>query len=34
MKKILDDEDLIIQEKINKLIEGCLIPYNNSFVLK
>ena len=31
---ILADKDLTIQEKINKLIEGCLIPYDNSFVLK
>ena len=34
MVTILGDEDLTIQEKINKLIEGCLIPYDNSFVLK
>ena len=31
---ILDDEDLTIQEKINKLIKGCLIPNDNSYVLK
>jgi len=34
MTTILDDKDLTIQEKIDKLIEGCLIPYDNSFVLK
>ena len=34
METILDDKDLTIQEKIDKLIEGCLIPYDNSFVLK
>jgi len=34
MVTILDDKDLTIQEKINKLIEGCLIPYDNSFILK
>jgi len=34
MVTILDDEDLTIQEKIDMLIEGCLIPYDNSFVLK
>ena len=34
MVTILDDEDLTIQEKINKLIEECLIPNDNSFVLK
>ena len=34
MQTILDDEDLTIQEKINKLIKGCLIPNDNSYVLK
>ena len=34
METILDDKDLTIQEKIDKLIEGCLIPNDNSFVLK
>ena len=34
MQTILKDKDLSIQEKINKLIDGCLIPYDNSFVLK
>jgi len=34
METILNNYNLTIQEKINKLIEGCLIPYDNSFVLK
>jgi len=34
METILYDEYLTIQEKINKLIERCLIPNDNSYVLK
>jgi len=34
METILNNNNLTIQEKINKLIDGCLIPYDNSFVLK
>jgi len=33
-KNNLNKNNLTIKEKINKLIEGCLIPYDNSFVLK
>jgi len=34
MQIILNNNKLSIQEKINKLIDGCLIPYDNSFILK
>jgi len=34
MQTILDNEDLLLQEKINMLIERCLIPNDNSFILK
>jgi len=33
MRTILKN-NLTIKEKINKLIEGCLIPNDNSYVLK
>ena len=31
---IINNNDLTTQDKIIKLIDGCLIPYDNSFVLK